>query len=84
VYFIDKQHRIGLEKNCCFFAFSIVSLTSFTPEWTALSLKNGLSSFKAISWARVVFPVPGGPHKISEGRLPVSIAFLSTAPGPTR
>jgi len=28
---------LGLLKNCCFFAFSIVSLTSLTPELTALS-----------------------------------------------
>ena len=32
----------------------------------------------------VVFPTPGGPHKIMEGMLPLLIAFLITPVGPVR
>ena len=38
----------------------------------------------AIIIANVVFPTPGGPHKIKEDTTPESIIFRSTLPGPTR
>ena len=34
--------------------------------------------------AMVVFPTPGGPHKIMEGILPVAIAFFIIPFGPTK
>ena len=61
------------EKRFCFLASSITSLTSFTPEETAESLKNFLPEVEEIISAKVVFPVPGGPHKMRE----LSVSFSS-------
>ena len=60
-------------KRFCFLASSITSLTSFTPEETAESLKNFLPEVEDIISAKVVFPVPGGPHKMRE----LSVSFSS-------
>ena len=83
---ISSINKMGLGwlKNCCFLAFSMVSLTSLTPECTALNAKKGLFSVFAIIPARVVFPTPGGPHNMNEGIFPDSITFLSSALRPTR
>ena len=49
-----------------FSACSIVSLTSFTVAFTAESSMKSLAVTFATSLARLVFPVPGGPQKISD------------------
>lgn len=46
---------------------AIISRTSFTPDETALSWKNSDYVVSAITCAREVFPLPGGPQKIIEG-----------------
>src|SRR3990172_7615753 len=57
---------------------------SATPALTALTgLKKELVLL-AMTLARVVLPLPGGPQRIIEGSRPPSIAFLSTRPSPTR
>src|SRR5690606_22791842 len=66
------------------FAFAITSLTSLTPELTALSTKKEAFTLLAIIWAKVVFPTPGGPQKIMEGRLPLLITVLNIPSGPTK
>ena len=62
------------EKRFCFFASSITSRTSLTPEETAESLKNFRRDFSEIISAKVVFPVPGGPQRIKE--LSVSFSII--------
>ena len=83
---ISSINNIGEEvlKKRLFCAFSITSLTSFTPLVTALSVKKGTSSLVATIWASVVFPTPGGPHNIKEVIRPESIILRSIAPSPTR
>ena len=83
---ISSMNKTGLgwSKNCCFFAFSIVSRTSLTPELIALRLKKGLFCWLAIILARVVFPTPGGPHRMNEASFPDSIIFRRTLPSATR
>ena len=66
------------------FDFSITSRTSFTPDDTALSVQKGRLRRLAMIFAIVVFPVPGGPHRIKESILPPSIIRRRTAPSPTR
>jgi hypothetical protein len=51
-------------------ARSTTSRTSFTPASTAESSMNSQSKAAPISLAKVVFPDPGGPHKITEGIRP--------------
>ena len=56
------------------------SLISFTPDKTAeIEIKCASIVFD-ITFAILVFPTPGGPHKIIEGRFPVSIATLRDLP----
>src|SRR5688572_21089493 len=57
---------------------------SFTPEKTAESAMNCASNASAMSRASVVFPTPGGPHRIIEWGLRASNASLSGLPGPKR
>ena len=64
-------------------AFSITSLTSFTPLVTALSVKNGTSSIWATISASVVLPTPGGPHRMKEVICFDSIILLRTPSLPT-
>jgi hypothetical protein len=45
---------------------SITWRTSLTPAVTADSSTNRRPELDAIRYARVVFPVPGGPHKMME------------------
>ena len=58
------------------FAFSMISLTSFTPEFIALNAKNGRLEAIAIILASVVFPIPGVPQKIKEGIVPCSMCLV--------
>ena len=51
----------------CLSALSMTSRTSFTPLLMALSWWNGLPVASAMRRANVVFPTPGGPHRIMEG-----------------
>ena len=72
------------EKNCELFARSITSRTSFTPQFTAESVKNGVSKVEATIFANVVFPTPGGPHKMNEEIRPEVIMRCNTAPSATK
>ncbi len=56
----------------------------FTPDCTALNVKNGACNCCDMMWARVVFPTPGGPQRMKDEIFPPSIIRRSTAPGPTR
>ncbi len=47
-------------------AASIAARTSFTPAVTADSSVNRRLVTWLTTWARVVFPVPGGPHSSSD------------------
>src|SRR5690606_7254063 len=54
------------------------------PQVTADNLIIAASAWLAITSARVVLPVPGGPHKISENTRPASMAFFSALPSPIK
>src|SRR5690606_21594145 len=58
---VETPYRSRAER-----AASITSRTSFTPAFTADSSTNLRPELCAIACARVVFPVPGGPHRITE------------------
>ena len=47
-------------------ARSITSRTSFTPLEVALNSTKDLPVLTETTCAKVVFPLPGGPHKIKE------------------
>src|SRR5439155_23986430 len=49
---------------------------------TPLNRTNFACVMSAMMWARVVFPVPGGPDKITDGKRSASIARRSNFPGP--
>src|SRR6266446_7822985 len=49
---------------------------------TPLSRTNLACVISAMIWASVVFPVPGGPDKITDGKRSASIARRSNFPGP--
>jgi hypothetical protein len=66
------------------FTLAMTSRTSFTPLWTAESSWNGRFDWDAMIFAKVVFPTPGGPHKIMEGTLPPSTDRRSTWSSPTK
>ena len=61
---------------------STAARMSRTPELTALIVSKWACVTFAITRASVVLPVPGGPHRISDGTRSASIARLSTLPGP--
>ena len=67
-----------------FLALSMTSRMSFTPLLIALRVKNSASMDCAINSARVVLPTPGGPQKIIDWMLPLSMAVRNTAPSPIR
>ena len=56
--------RLGASESRSASALSTASRISFTPPSTALMAKNCASKASAIKRAMVVFPTPGGPHKI--------------------
>ena len=62
-----------------FSAVARTSLTSLTPEFTALRVYKGASNSFASNKASVVFPTPGGPQRIIEGSLPIC-KLLRSAP----
>ena len=65
-------------------ADSMTSRTSLTPAVTAESDMNWRFVWVATTRASVVFPVPGGPHRMIDESRSVSISARSGAPGPTR
>ena len=65
-------------------ASSTTSRTSLTPAVTADSGTKRLAVAVATTEARVVLPVPGGPHRMAEVSRSDSIRARSGAPGPTR
>src|ERR1041385_392215 len=66
-------------------ASAIAPRRSLTTEESAECAMNRASALSASKRARVVFPVPGGPHKISDGIVaPPSINRRNTRPSPTR
>ncbi len=63
---------------------SITLRASATPEEVAESWIRSALTARASRCARVVLPVPAGPHRINDGRLPPATSFVSALPGPTR
>ena len=63
---------------------SMTLRTSATPELTAESSSYADPVSAATSRAMVVLPVPGGPKKIIEPTVPVSMATRRAAPSPRR
>src|SRR5438045_6540738 len=67
-----------------YFEGAIASRTYFTPELMELKVKKATCNVFAIMFAMVVFPVPGGPHRIIDGIFPCSMAVLRILPRPAR
>ncbi len=65
-------------------AVVMTSLISLIPESTALNGMKSLAVIRAMIRARVVFPEPGGPQRISDVSSSFSICTRSGLPGPTR
>src|ERR1700693_1065093 len=55
---------------------------SATPALVALTASNAAPLAAAMSTASVVLPLPGGPHRISDGTSPESTTRRSTVPTP--
>ena len=76
------MNRIGRRPRArCFLASSKLFLRSATPAITADSAINGSPTSLASSRASVVFPQPGGPHRISDASRPRSSIRASGASG---
>ena len=60
------------------------SRTSFTVAVTADSCSNAFDVVRAMSWAMVVFPVPGGPQRITDDNRSAWISARSGRPAPRR
>jgi hypothetical protein len=71
-------------RNSVVFEWSMTRRASETPELTAESCWKSAPTATARRWASVVLPVPGGPHRIVEGRCPPSISLVSGFPSPSR
>jgi hypothetical protein len=68
---VDEQHACGGRIDRGRMAASATaSRTSLTPASTADRVTRCARIASAISRARVVFPVPGGPHNNSDGTVP--------------
>src|SRR5439155_9285945 len=65
-------------------ARSMTFLASATPEATADSWTISPPTLLPRMKARVVFPLPAGPHTRSDGRWPDSTSAVSALPGPSR
>ena len=65
-------------------AWCITSLISLMPLVTAENVMNRAFVVRAITFASVVLPTPGGPQKIIEGTTSRSIIPRSIFPSPTR
>jgi hypothetical protein len=63
-------------------ASAITALISLIPLSTALNGMNSQRVMRAISLASVVFPTPGGPHKMIEVNSSRSICRRKGLPGP--
>ena len=61
----------------------IADLRLETPEVTALILINFAFMDCDNKLARVVFPLPGGPHSINEGKVPFAMLWSRGLFGPT-
>ena len=59
----------------------MTDLISLMPESTALKATNRARVTVAIKRASVVFPVPGGPHKMIDCSASCAIASRSGRPG---
>ena len=62
----------------------MTSRISLMPDSTALNDTNRAFVVSPMILARVVFPVPGGPHKMIDCDRSRSMASRSGRPGPTR
>ena len=70
---ISSMKRIvRLPRRWLFRASSIAARTSFTPASTAEMAMNSAPLCAATNRARVVFPEPGGPQRISDDNLPAA------------
>ena len=67
VHLVDEQHRPEQAAAC---ACSITLRASATPEETAESCTSWAPTASASRYARVVLPVPAGPHRTIEGSVP--------------
>ena len=67
-----------------FSASSMTFFISLMPEVTAEKLINSDWVSWAMILAKVVLPTPGGPQKIIEDILSVSIIFLKSLPSPIK
>ena len=65
-------------------ARSMAARASLTVAATAESSSKALAVAAATTRARVVLPVPGGPHRITEDSRSASISSRSGRPGPIR
>jgi len=65
-----------------FSASAITVLISLIPLSTALKGMNSHLVSRAISRASVVFPTPGGPHRMIDPSVSVSICRRNGLPGP--
>ena len=81
---MNNMGFLVVNKPLPFFAFSIISLTSLTPELMALSVKKGRLDVAAIMFARVVLPIPGGPQNIIDGSIPCLISWVKTPFSPIK
>ena len=66
---MNRTVRLPLSVRCSW-AAAIAARTSATPDMTADSVVNSAPIASARMRARVVLPVPGGPHSRSESRWP--------------
>ena len=63
---------------------SITLRASATPEFTAESCISSAPTASASRWARVVLPVPAGPHRMIDGSEPLDRMRVSARSWPTR
>ena len=55
----------------------MMARSSGTPLTTAENAMNAAFVFLAMTWANVVFPEPGGPHRMNDGTRSASMASRS-------
>src|SRR5215475_7100472 len=61
----------------------MIFLRSLTPEVTAEKWTQFAPAERARICARVVLPLPGGPHKMSDRSSPAAVSSRSSLPGPS-
>ena len=84
VHLVEEEDGARFSSASRWRAASMVARTSFTPAVTADMDAKCRSVWEAMTLASVVFPVPGGPHKMVDDSRSASISARSGAPGPTR